>query len=319
MFIHKHPSTCSLVQSISWKDFDEEGEFSVITQVMLLVHRLPNIKELTLKPYLYNDVHPSIFKYAINKTIQSLDVDLNCNEEAIPCSLQWFWQFVACFQCLRALSIDVIDAYLVKNICSLKSLYQNKLKCSLTSLTLFINSINHVMLLDSLVEAGTFTSNLKILNVHLDSVDFQYEMDLLCSAIQDLVMHCSDHLQILIFNSPILPVPISLESCSNLAQLNYTTGYDSQAESMLNQLQTITSTDIAYISVIFDTIYDIKISDIDVELWNRIDTLLTSPQFASLHKVTIIQKSTLSKGLTFQADILPKLHRCGLLAVLNQT
>lgn len=88
---------------------------------------------------------------------------------------------------------------------------------------------------------------------------------------------------------------------------------------MLNQLQTITSADIAYIFVELYKFGSITMSDIDIEVWNRIDTLLISPQFASLHKVTITQKKVLPEGLTFQTDLLPKLHRCGLLAVLNWT
>lgn len=215
MFIHKHPSTCSLVQSISWKDFDFEGEFSIITQVMLLVHRLPNIKQLTLKPYLYNDVHPSIFKYAINKTIQRLDIG-SSDDEGRPCSLHWLWQFVACFHCLRALSIDLSDTILTENTSSLKSLYQNKLKCSLTSLTLVIDSAN-VILLESLVEAGTFTSNLKILDIHIDDVHEWSKMDHLYRAIQALVIHCSDNLQTVIFT--FLPLPENMFPQSKLVSI----------------------------------------------------------------------------------------------------
>ncbi|KAK7689599.1 hypothetical protein QCA50_007391 [Cerrena zonata] len=128
------------------------------------------------------------------------------------------------------------------------------------------------MLLDSLVEAGSFTSNLQILEIHIQYEDEQSEMDQLCSAIQALVIHCSDHLQIFIFNPLIDPIQR----------------------------------------------YDSEISGIDVELWDRIDTLLTSPQFASLHKVTITQKDIHPEGLTFQTDLLPKLYKCGILAVLNQ-
>ncbi|KAK7686062.1 hypothetical protein QCA50_010874 [Cerrena zonata] len=327
-FIHQNPHVCRLVQSIDHqKPFTDDASYSIATQIILLIHRLPNIQKLTLCIRQWNNIHPDILKYAINnKTVNSLDITSGYHDKKHP--LHWLWQFFACFHSLKTLSLDLYASSFVMNTYSLEYLYQKKLKASLRSLKIYIYTLNHTMLLDSLIQAGAFTSNLKSLHIitYINSATTQTELEQLSSAIQALLMHCSNHLQEFMHSDNHIPISlnllsskISLESCSNLTQFKYITEDDITTEHMLNLLQSISSPNVTNIFITFEKRGSQQSAYINEQLWNRIDTLLTTPQFKSLHMVTITQKKMLPLYLTFQTNLLPKLHKCGILAVYNWT
>lgn len=223
-FIHQNPYVCRLVQSIDHqRPFTDDASYSVATQIILLIHRLPNIQKLTLCIRQWNNIHPDILKHVINnKTVNSLDITSGYHDKKHP--LHWLWQFFACFHSLKTLSLDLYASSFVMNTYSLEYLYQKKLKASLRSLKIYIYTLNHTMLLDSLIQAGAFTSNLKILHIitYINSATTQTELEQLSSAIQALLMHCSNHLQEFMHSDNHIPVSLNLlSSKSKLILITY--------------------------------------------------------------------------------------------------